>query len=83
MLECLVSDELRCFQWLITDHMAHQNKPSAAKEQLQNADRPTTQKILENYYGPKKAESVVKSILLMTVPSISKSTQTCFQLCSC
>ncbi len=76
MLEFLVSDELRSFQWLVSDHMTSKNHPPIGGEQLQRADRPTTQRLLEKHLGPKQAENIAMNILLKIVPTLSTFTQT-------
>lgn len=67
ILDFLVSDELRLFQWLVSDHM------TAGK--LQNADRPTTARLLEEQLGHHQAESVAMTMLLKIVPALRTSTQ--------
>ncbi|KAG8003313.1 hypothetical protein GBF38_018309 [Nibea albiflora] len=69
MLEFLVSEELRCFQWLVKDHMIDESSPIG--EQLQHADRPTTQRLLGEYFGSEQGETVAKNILLKIVPTLS------------
>lgn len=76
MLGCLVSDELRFFQWLVSDHMTGESHPPIDKEQLQHADRPTTQRLLEKYFGPKQAASIAMTILLKIVPTLSTPLKT-------
>ncbi|CAK6980204.1 Hypothetical predicted protein [Scomber scombrus] len=68
MLERLVSDELRTFQWLVSDHMSGERRPLISGEQLAHADRPTTQRLLENHYGPEQAENIARNILMKIVP---------------
>lgn len=75
MLEFLVSEELRCFQWLVS-HMTDDSCSPIGGEQLQHADRPTTQRLLGEYFGSEQGETVAKNILLKIVPMLSMSTQT-------
>lgn len=72
MLEFLVSDELRSFQWLVTDQVTGESSPPIG-EQLQNADRPMTQRFLGKHFGPKQLEDITKNILLKIVPTLSTS----------
>lgn len=76
MLEFLVSEELRCFQWLVSDLMTGESCSPIGVEQLQDADRPTTQRLLGEYFGSEQRETVAKNILLKIVPTLSMSTQT-------
>nr|XP_046246973.1 uncharacterized protein LOC124060274 [Scatophagus argus] len=71
MLDLLVSDELRSFQWLVSHLMAGDGRPPVGVEQLQHADRPTTERILRKHFGPKQVESVAMNILLKIVPTLS------------
>ncbi|XP_073332994.1 uncharacterized protein [Pagrus major] len=71
MLECLVSDELRSFQWLVSDHISGESLPPIGRDQLQHADRPTTARLLQEHFGPKQAENVATNVLLKVVPSLS------------
>ncbi|XP_044056894.1 uncharacterized protein LOC122878302 isoform X2 [Siniperca chuatsi] len=71
MLELLVSDELRSFQWLVSDHMTGGSRPCVGGEQLERADRPTTQRLLRQHFGPKQAERVAKDVLLKIVPTLT------------
>lgn len=73
MLEFLVSDELRSFQWLVSDHMTGESQTLIDKEQLQRADRPATQRLLETYFGVKQAENIAVNILLKIVPTLGTS----------
>ncbi|KAM3620643.1 uncharacterized protein V6R79_026381 [Siganus canaliculatus] len=66
MLEFLVSDELRAFQWLLSDYMIGQSIV-----ELQQADRHATQELLEKHFGHEQAESVAMKILLKIVPALS------------
>lgn len=75
MLEFLVSDELRSFQWLVSDHMTGERFPPIGGEELQHADRPTTQRFLGKHFGPKQLENITKNVLLKIVPTLSMSTQ--------
>ncbi|TKS75273.1 Caspase recruitment domain-containing protein 8 [Collichthys lucidus] len=70
MLEFLVSEELRCFQWLVS-HMSDDGCSPIGGEQLQHADRPTTQRLLGEYFGSEQGETVAKNILLKIVPMLS------------
>lgn len=76
MLEFLVSDELRCFQWLVSDHMTGESCLPIGGEQLKHTDRPTTQRRLGKHFGPKQLDSFAMNILLKIVPTLSTSTQT-------
>ena len=79
MLEFLVSDELRSFQWLVRDHMTENSRSPIGGEQLLHTDRQTTQRLLKKYFGPKQAEIVTTSILQKIVP-LSTSTKKCATL---
>ncbi|XP_023119938.1 uncharacterized protein LOC111564535 [Amphiprion ocellaris] len=70
MLDLLVSDELRLFQWLVSDHMTAENGHLIGGEQLQNADQPTTARLLKEQLGPEQAESVTMTTLLKIFPSL-------------
>ncbi|XP_022076178.1 uncharacterized protein LOC110970234 [Acanthochromis polyacanthus] len=70
MLDLLVSDELRLFQWLVSDHMTAEDGHLIGGEQLQNADRPTTARLLKDRLGPEQAESVTMTTLLKIFPSL-------------
>ncbi|KAM8746358.1 uncharacterized protein AB9X84_017238 isoform 2-T2 [Acanthopagrus schlegelii] len=71
MLECLVSDELRTFQWLVSDHMTGESLTPVGREKLQHADRLTTARLLREHFGPIQAENVAMNILLKMVPCLS------------
>ncbi|XP_051259235.1 uncharacterized protein LOC127365297 [Dicentrarchus labrax] len=71
ILEFLVSDELVSFQWLVSDHMTKESRSPIGGEQLQNTSRLTTQRLLEKFFGPKRAESVAMNVLLKIVPTLS------------
>ncbi|XP_030288656.1 uncharacterized protein LOC115591116 isoform X2 [Sparus aurata] len=70
MLECLVSDELRTFQWLVSDHMTGESLTPVGREKLQHADRLTTARLLQEHFGPTQTENVATNILLKIVPSL-------------
>ncbi|KAF3690560.1 hypothetical protein EXN66_Car006233 [Channa argus] len=57
MLEFLTSDELRCFQWLVKDHVTNESHTLSGGEQLQFSD--------------KQAESIALKVLLRIVPVLS------------
>ncbi|XP_042273099.1 uncharacterized protein LOC121900682 [Thunnus maccoyii] len=67
MLECLVSDELRAFQWLVSDHLSGESCPPIGGEQLEHANRLTTWRLLEKHFGPEQAENVARNVLLKIV----------------
>ncbi|XP_036971150.1 uncharacterized protein LOC119028864 isoform X2 [Acanthopagrus latus] len=71
MLECLVSDELRTFQWLVSDHMTGESLTPVGREKLQHADRLTTARLLREHFGPIQVENVAMNILLKMVPCLS------------
>lgn len=73
MLEFLVSDELRCFQWLVSSHMTGERHISLRDEQ-ENVDRTTTQRCLVKHLGSKRAENITKMVLLKIVPTLSTLT---------
>ena len=72
MLEFLVSDELRTFQWLVGDHVTEEGRPLTVGELLQFADGQTTIK------DPQTIEKmrVTLDILVKIVPTLCTSTQT-------
>lgn len=77
MLECLVSDELRTFQWLVSDHMTGESLTPVGREKLQHADRLTTARLLREHFGPIQVENVAMNILLKMVPCLSMSHKLC------
>lgn len=76
MLEFLVSDEVRCFWWLVSDHMTGESHSPISDEQLQHTDRPTIQRLLGKHFQSKEVESAMMNILLKIVPTLSTSTAT-------
>lgn len=68
MLEFLVSDELKCFQWLVNKYMTAESHCSG--EQLEHADRRTTWRLLEKLFGSNRAERVAMEILMKIVPTL-------------
>ncbi|XP_017259480.1 uncharacterized protein LOC108228439 isoform X2 [Kryptolebias marmoratus] len=65
MLESLVSEELRCFQWIVKDYLPPENVTNGNSL---DADWQTTKKILEQQLGHKQAEIVIKKLVLKIVP---------------
>lgn len=70
MLEFLVSDELKCFQWLVNKYMTAESHFPIGGEQLEHADRRTTWRLLEKLFGSKRAERVAMEILMKIVPTL-------------
>ncbi|XP_028259997.1 uncharacterized protein LOC114434793 isoform X2 [Parambassis ranga] len=70
MLAVLASDELRSFQWLLSDHTAGESHPPIGRDPLEHADRITTQRLLEQHCGSKQAESITRKLLRRTVPAL-------------
>uniref|UniRef100_A0A668TK17 Uncharacterized protein n=1 Tax=Oreochromis aureus TaxID=47969 RepID=A0A668TK17_OREAU len=70
MLEFLVTDELKCFQWLVNKYMTAESHSPIGGEQLEHADRRTTWRLLEKLFGSNRAERVAMEILMKIVPML-------------
>ncbi|XP_071373874.1 uncharacterized protein [Centroberyx affinis] len=67
LLEGLVSDELRSFQWLVSQQ-AGEGCPPIGQKKLEHADWLETQNLLEKLYGPEQAALITLDILPRIVP---------------
>lgn len=69
LLESLVSGELRCFQWVVTD------PPYDCRHFLDNADGPSSRKLLEEDLGSKEAARVIEEVVMKIVPALGTSAE--------
>ncbi|XP_047230655.1 uncharacterized protein LOC124873760 [Girardinichthys multiradiatus] len=75
LLESLLLEELRCFQWLVTDDLLPPYNCLFDLDELKNADSPTTKKLLQGALGYKQAARITKKLVMKIAPALYMSAE--------